>query len=347
VTWLEAWSEAAGAFGALAAARGEIERIPDGGRGPDGEELSVDVALLGPPDAERCVIVSSGLHGVEGVAGSAIQRRWLERGPPAGARVVLLHVLNPFGFAWQRRVDGANVDLNRNFLLSGERYEGAPPAWPDVSPWLNPARRASRWDPLLPRLLLAAARHGRDCVQQAIAGGQYTTPRGLFFGGAGPRPLHRLLGEGLPRWARGAREVMHVDIHTGLGRSGELQVLLPHAAGTPIADALVGRFGSDARPALPQARHYRTTGSLGAWAERVVPGAEYTLCAAEFGTVSPQEVVAALHQENRAFHWGRRESRSSGWARDRLSAAFAPRDPGWRRRVLDRGVRLIDEAVAA
>jgi hypothetical protein len=28
---------------------------------------------------------------------------------------MLIHALNPFGFAWLRRVNEANVDLNRNF----------------------------------------------------------------------------------------------------------------------------------------------------------------------------------------------------------------------------------------
>ncbi len=38
-----------------------------------GEDLTIDVSMLGDPQSKRTVIVSSGLHGVEGFAGSAIQ----------------------------------------------------------------------------------------------------------------------------------------------------------------------------------------------------------------------------------------------------------------------------------
>ncbi|WP_371679753.1 M14 family metallopeptidase [Streptomyces sp. NBC_01276] len=344
MTWLYEWEEASSAFRSLAERHGDVERIAHGGRGPGGEELTVDVALLGPANAKRCVIVSSGLHGVEGVAGSAIQRQWLEQGADSSTRVVLIHLLNPFGFAWQRRVDAENIDLNRNFLLEGEEFTGTPPGWSDVVPWLLPGRPASRWDPLLPKALLGVARMGRKAVFQAISGGQYETPQGLFYGGSGPATLQELLRDGLPRWTKGAREVLHLDIHTGLGASGELQLLLPRRQGTPEGDALVARFGPDAKPALDTVRHYRVRGGLGNWCEALLPDSAYTLCAAEFGTVSALEVVAALHQENRAWFWGQRDDQQSAWARTRLAHAFAPVSPAWRQRVVDRGVHLINQA---
>lgn len=347
MTWLYGWREASESFRELAQRHGDVERIPHGGEGPAGEQLTVDVALLGPRRAERCVVVSSGLHGVEGVAGSAIQRTWLSQLTAPSTRVVLIHLLNPFGFAWQRRVDGDNIDLNRNFLLDGEKFTGAPPGWQDVEPWLVPPRPASRWDPLLPKALYAATRKGRKAIFQAISGGQYESPQGLFFGGSGPAGLQDLLRDGLPRWTQGAREVIHLDIHTGLGASGGLQLLLPRREGTPEADALVRRFGSDARPALEKVRHYRVQGGLGSWCQELLPDRDYTLCGAEFGTVSALEVIAALHQENRAWFWDRRDDARSVWARNRLARAFAPTSPTWRRRVLDRGVHLIDQAAEA
>ena len=35
---------------------------------------------------------------------------------PEDVAIVLVHALNPFGFAWRRRWNENNVDLNRNFL---------------------------------------------------------------------------------------------------------------------------------------------------------------------------------------------------------------------------------------
>ena len=38
--------------------------------------------------------------------------------------VLFLHALNPYGYAWRRRNNEENIDLNRNFLLPGEEYKG-------------------------------------------------------------------------------------------------------------------------------------------------------------------------------------------------------------------------------
>src|SRR5579862_4868516 len=88
--------------------------------GPDGEQLYVDVARIGPLQPELAIVVVSGTHGVEGFCGSACQTAWLagsghgETGETTS--VYLVHALNPYGFAWLRRVTHENVDLNRNFI---------------------------------------------------------------------------------------------------------------------------------------------------------------------------------------------------------------------------------------
>src|SRR6056297_2205585 len=104
---------------AAAAAHAVVTHHPHPLAGPDGGDLAVDVAELGPDTADDVVLVVSGTHGVEGYCGSALQRRWLETHTgdrPAGVRVVMIHALNPYGFAWVRRVNEDNVNLNRNFV---------------------------------------------------------------------------------------------------------------------------------------------------------------------------------------------------------------------------------------
>ena len=88
--------------------------------GPQGETLSCDVARLGPSDAERVILISSGAHGVEGFCGSGCQAELLASGLldglPGDTAVVLVHAVNPYGFAWLRRTNEDNIDLNRNFV---------------------------------------------------------------------------------------------------------------------------------------------------------------------------------------------------------------------------------------
>ena len=97
-----------------------VEHFRNPETGPNGEPLYTDVAVLGPNDAERVLLLCSGTHGVEGFAGSAIQTGLLSEEItarlPDGVRLVMIHALNPFGFAHLRRVNEDNVDLNRNFV---------------------------------------------------------------------------------------------------------------------------------------------------------------------------------------------------------------------------------------
>ena len=62
----------------------------------------------------------AGTHGVEGHCGSGAQVAWLQQGGPARlpprTGALLIHAINPHGFAWGRRVNEDNIDLNRNFV---------------------------------------------------------------------------------------------------------------------------------------------------------------------------------------------------------------------------------------
>jgi len=119
-------------------------------RGPAGERLLTDVACVTPAAANRVLVLVSGVHGIEGFAGSAAQVQFLEEQgadlPPRTA-VVLVHALNPFGFAHERRVNEDNVDINRNFVdhsrpPDNADYETVHAALlpPD---WAGPGRRAA------------------------------------------------------------------------------------------------------------------------------------------------------------------------------------------------------------
>lgn len=121
--------------------RWQLETHPIGVAGPSGDGLAFDVACSPGGDPEKVLVVSSGVHGVEGFFGSAVQvallEQWAATNPPP-ARCVFLHGLNAFGFAFLRRFDENNVDPNRNFLLPHERFEGVPEGYAELDAFLNP-----------------------------------------------------------------------------------------------------------------------------------------------------------------------------------------------------------------
>ena len=142
--------------------------------GPSGEPLAIDIAWLGAPRPRRVLLHTTGMHGVEAYTGSAVQLALLAAPPAFGPEdaLVLVHVLNPYGMAWLRRTNENNVDLNRNFLVNGEAFEGAPELYRRLDPLLNPPSPPGR-DGFRVRAPAFSMRHGFHRVKQAIAEGQY------------------------------------------------------------------------------------------------------------------------------------------------------------------------------
>ena len=97
-----------------------VARVHPEKLGWDGKPLFLDTAVIGPRNAPRALLLMSATHGVEGYFGSGVQNGLLREGlakrAPKDSQIVLLHALNPYGFAWDRRVNEDNVDINRNFV---------------------------------------------------------------------------------------------------------------------------------------------------------------------------------------------------------------------------------------
>jgi hypothetical protein len=293
-------------------------------RGPGAEPLWIHAATSQGGDPRRTLVVSSGLHGVEGFFGSAVQLAVLERWHTPPVRIVLLHAINPYGFAWLRRTDEFNVDLNRNFLRDGEAFAGSPPGYARLDPILNPQSAKPSRLPLVVALMPAIARRGLGGVRQDIAGGQYEFPRGLFFGGVAPSPTRRVIEAAMPGWLAGSEEVIHLDLHTGLGPSGQGQLL-------------------DDAPAAGAS--YTARGGFGSWCVSRGLAKTYSFAYAEIGTFSSLRVLAGLRVENQAHHYGQSSDPATIRAKDRLKQLFCPDDEEWQSRAVDAALGFVDAAV--
>jgi hypothetical protein len=330
---------------AVAARGGQVSGLRHPGAGPRGEALWMDVARFGDPQAGSAFVVSCGTHGIEGHAGSAVQRAWLQAGGPGdlprGTAVVLVHAVNPWGFAHDQRVTENNVDLNRNFI----DFAAKPAVHPGYAE-LHPHLMLERWDEAEIARAFAAMdayreRVGEQAFSDAFNGGQYQSPDGIFFGGREPEWSHRALAQAVPRALGPARRCVWVDLHTGIGPYGLPFFFNFDAQGSWGRQRALEVWGEEAfsgKGATHKAFAVYQGLMIGALAT-LVPGCAMSPVVIEFGTHERRRMQRA----HLALAWMRRQQAVSD-AFERAAAeyreAFVPSDPVWRASVVREGVAL-------
>jgi len=332
------------------AAGATIESYPHPVAGMDGGALALDVATLGAGDAPAVLLIVSGTHGVEGFTGSALQHHWLDGlGPgdiPEGLRVVLLHAFNPYGFAWVRRVNEDNVDLNRNFVdwsqppPANEDYGGlahllVPDSWDDDTQQSTTLQ-----------ILAYAEEVGFARLQEIVSGGQYTHPTGVFYGGTGPVWSHSWLEDHIGGLVGPATRLCVVDLHTGLGPWGHGE-LISHEAGDAPGYRRGTAWWGDVRSMLDgESVSANLSGDWLGAVDRLVPGVEITAAALEFGTVDTVTVLQSLRADAVLHSSGDPLGPGSQDIRAQVRAAFADDDPAWFDAVSARFDDVIGAAIA-
>lgn len=343
------YADARAAFlDAAATAGARIESFAHPRTGLEDEELFVDVAEVGPADADSVVIVVSGTHGVEGYLGSALQRHHLETydtDREHGPAIVFVHALNPYGFSWVRRVNEDNVDLNRNFV----DWSQPPPTndgYADLADALVPNDwSAETQERTLLELMGLMETLGMDRLQQIVSGGQYDHPTGVFYGGTGPTWSNEWLRGFMARRLDGVRRAAVVDLHTGLGPWGHGELI---SSERPDGDTFerqqawwgdVISMNDDASVSATLEGDW-----LGA-AHDFAPATEITGVAIEYGTVDIITVLQSLRADAVLHGHGDPTADDAGEVRDQVRAAFLDDDPAWLETCLPRYHSVVTAAL--
>ena len=319
--------------------------------GPDGAPLFVDVARFGAPSARRALLVASGTHGIEGFCGSGIQQFLLREGLaariPDDVALVMIHAVNPWGFAHLRRVNEDNVDLNRNFLDHGRPHpENAD--YDGLYDVLNPARL----DETAVGVALAALRRfeeerGKLAAYRALSGGQYRHPRGLQYGGTSAAWSNRTLHAIWERHAGDAETAALVDLHSGLGPKGVGLLLQTAREASPEA-RLARELWPDVIRTEPAAGSDAAlvSGLMGPAFVGAAPHAVRTGLVLEFGTQDMLQVMLAVQADNWLHHHGARASAEGRAIEQRMRDAFFVEEDEWKEKVCRRAQEVVDRALA-
>ena len=335
---------------AAAAAGAQLRAIAHPLAGPDGSPLATDVAVLGPPGATRRLVLISATHGVEGHCGSGVQVALLRSGAlndlPADLAVVLVHAINPHGFAWTRRVTEDNVDLNRNFVdFSGPLPEN--PAYDRLFDAINP--------PNLSPDVMAAARetlrayssaHGAMAMQAAVSSGQYRHANGVWYGGSQPTWSRLTLEEIAGHELAGATAVAAIDFHTGLGPFGYGEIITELAPDDPLFALAQTWYGDGVTSTISgNSTSARLTGTMDGGLARALAPAWLSYVALEFGTRPTSVVLDAVRQDNWLHLHGDLGSAQGKAIKALIRDAFYPDDDAWRTAVLARASSVVAGAL--
>lgn len=333
-----------------AAGVGTTARVHPDALGRDGKTLFLDTAVIGPRDAKSALLLISGTHGVEGYFGSAAQTGMLREGvlaAPPGAKIVLLHALNPYGFSFDRRVNEDNADINRNFV-----DHSSPPANEDyaaLAEWIAPKDLApAALKAANAKLKAYAKAHGDFALQEAISKGQYAFADGLYYGGATQSWSARMLREVVSEELGALERLIVIDFHTGLGPHGHGEMISEDLPGSPAYARAKAMWGARVRSSeAGESVSAPLTGTIDKAFARWLDGIELTFAAIEAGTVSTRETFQALRRDNWLYAVAKGDDPLAEDIRRDIRAAFNPDTDAWKMMVWPQAVEVTRAALAA
>ena len=333
----------------------------------DGGDYTIDIAIYPGNQDLGSILHTSGTHGIEGYAGSAIQLAMIDtllKDDDAVLRIenrptlIFVHAVNPYGMAKYRRFNEHNVDLNRNCIYPNfEKFvQSRDPniaGYEDFRQFVSPTT-PTFWSTGIPLLF----KYGYEKLKSVLVAGQYHHPEGLFYGG-GPTKyepsIEILLGFLESRDSLWNELVAHVDVHTGLGKSGKDTLMFEddekyHSHSLEDQEQQKKAFPTAYSIITPNSKDKAAMSGYdltrGMFTGLVQYKATHSRCLAmtqEFGTIPGILVGRALILENAITQHGDGTQKERG--RQLLQQAFYPQSTEWRSLVVQRGVALIYELV--
>ena len=329
---------------------GRLSQYLNPNRGPNGEELATDVVEFGAPDATQVLYGMSATHGAEGFCGSGCQLGFMQSGftnnLPDNVRLVLIHAINPYGFAWLRRVTEENVDLNRNFVDHSagdypvnEGYEALHDAiCPDE--WTEESLHAAN-----AKLIDYLKTHGPEALQAAASAGQYKHADGVYFGGNSNTWARNTFEQILKDTLGNAERTVLIDFHTGLGDYGYGELISEDATDSEPYQWARDWFGESVKSTdSGESVSADLIGTLDQAFMDLAGGRKALSLALEFGTVDSRAVFAATRADNWLHLHGDLDSDKGKQIKQEIRDAFYQDKDDWKEMIWQRGLEVMSQA---
>ncbi len=311
--------------------------------------LSIDYGWAEPRHKENLIVVSTGLHGIEGYVGSGMLKIFMDEFAPRlnveNTGLLLVHSINPSGMKLRRRYNENNADLNRNFLWDENFDPKINPDYEPLIPLLDSARPLANLFlsdvAFVSRLVERIIRLGMLRIRQGTLSGQYRHARGVQFGGTATQESAQLLRGLLQKTLEEYQHIIHLDLHTGYGPRYQMSFVNSLREKATSAE-LVKRFNYPLIVAATPSEFYTTTGDITEYfyqlRDEKFPSKDLFATCFEFGTFGdslPAQIrsLRATILENRLFQHGAKSEALRQAVRKEYEELFFPVETGWREKA--------------
>jgi len=337
----------------LTAARGvgaDIHSISHPDKGPNNETLFMDFAVVGPADAANALVIVSGTHGTEGYCGSGCQVELLSNPTElpkfSDLRLVCVHAHNPHGFAWARRVNEDNVDINRNYVDFSEKMD-TNEAYRAIQHLILPDVIDDRSEAVLDAWV---DEQGKDNFLRTALSGQRVDPKGIFYGGLQPVWSNIVMRECLPTLLENQKCVLVIDFHTGLGPFGHGDILHTYPENSwenrVFGDWFEGQAVATIEEQYMGDVSYQATGAFVSALDSILPGHKTLGLVIEYGTVEIERVFRALRADNWLHMQGVVDSDQGRKIKQEMFDCFYSPTEKWQQMVWDRAIWLFEKSAS-
>ena len=317
------------------------------------DELYIDnIYLPASKEKENLIVLTTGVHGIEGYIGSVMLDVFFEEIYPeldadtTGVQVIAN--VNPYGMKYMRRYNENNVDLNRNFIIDWDGFDySSNKDYPEVKSFLQPEKKIGNafWHEVGFYLSLAkeAITKGADKVSDALLTGQYEYPQGVYYGGTKDEKSTAYLKGVFNDCLDGEYDnIVHIDIHSGYGPRYNM-VIFNSVYDTMNEAQTKEAFGYDYVIAHDSESFYATTGDTTDYfyrlAERKNTDKELFSTCFEFGTIGDSffDTILSLKytvDENRQY-WYRTDNKiTADVVYEHYKELYYPTETQWREKTV-------------
>ncbi len=337
------------------------------------ESLYTDILYIPAENpASKLIMITSGVHGIEGYTGSAIQNMLIDKhllsveavqneidkeqndlASNLNVSYLFIHSVNPYGQKYFRRVNEKNVDLNRNFLSKVIQFSPINgiknPAYKELDSLLNPKERYDKKIfgkiRFIRKVFKIISKNGIGKFRQAVLQGQYELPQGIFYGGDMYQDQKESIDFVISKYFKNHTEIIFIDIHTGYGYRGKLHLIGMAEYSDKNTKKRLEKLYSPYPIEAADTRKgdfYKIHGALFEYIydEGLYANIPVVPIAWEFGTnnnirtLKSMESLQIMIEENQAFHYGYKNIKNYNKLLKKYRNLFYPESKRWQKKVL-------------